>query len=107
MPINSGVIEATNGAVVIRVYYDNTVPPDQPQALINGPRGWCLDLTNLTGVNRTVTMTLPSGTERQVTVGQGDPVISGPTVGRSRTAAQMNSLGFVNRSDIAGFSGPA
>lgn len=106
MRINSGVIEASNGDVVVRVYYDNTVPVDQPQPLINGPRGWCLDLTNLTGTNRTVTMTLPNGTERQVTVGQGDPVTGGPVTGRSRTAAQMNALGFVNRSDVAGFTGP-
>lgn len=106
MPINIGYIEGTlhDGDFVARIYYDATIPFGEPQPLINGPRGFCLDLTNISGRPRRVVASLPDGTTVQVNVGQGDPVISGPPSGRSRTAAQMRSLGFEFRSDVAGFS---
>jgi hypothetical protein len=102
--INNGRIEATkdDGALAIYIYYDATVDPAGPQPLIDGPRGWCLDVTNLTGSNQQVEVTLPSGAVTTMTFGQGDPVTTGPS--RSRTAAQMAALGFTTRQDVAGFS---
>lgn len=104
LAINSGYIEGYNDNVTVRIYYDAAA--SAPQPLINGPRGWCLDLTNTSGRNRRCVFTLPNGTEREVTIGQGDPVTTGPTAGRSRTVAQVNALGFFTREDVAGFSGP-
>lgn len=106
MVINIGYLQGTkeDSALDIRIYYDNTVSPDQPQALIDGPRGWCLDVKNATGTNQRLDVTLPNGTTTTLTFGQGDPVTSGPASGRSRTAAQMASLGYTLRSDVSGFS---
>jgi hypothetical protein len=70
--------------------------------LINGPRGFCLDMTNLSGRNARITFTQQDGTRVPVTVGQGDPVTGGPVAGRSRTVAQVNALGFTLRTDIQG-----
>lgn len=96
-------VEATpaNGVGVVRatIYYDSTVDPDvSPQPLINGPRGYALDVTNTTGVTCRVQVTAPVQGELVLSVGQGDPVVN-----RSRTAAQMKSLGYTNRDDCAGF----
>lgn len=106
MPINIGYIEGYNDDVTVRIYYDNTVEATEPQPLIDGPRGFCVDLTNLSGRNRKCVFTLPDGTEREINIGQGDPVTTGPQSGRSRTVAQVNTMGFFLRSDVAGFSGP-
>lgn len=102
--MNAGYIEASNDGVMVRIYYDATAPVGKLQPLINGPRGWCLDMTNTAGRLIQVVFTLPNGTKLAVNVGQGDPVIGGPPAGRSRTAAQMVTLGFTTRGDVAGLS---
>jgi hypothetical protein len=101
VPVNSGFIQMSNELVTILIYYDATAPIGS-QPLIDGPRGFCLDMTNLSGHNARITLTLPDGTLAPVTVGQGDPVTGGPASGRSRTAAQVNALGFTLRTDIKG-----
>lgn len=103
MPINNGVIQMTQDGVIALIYYDQTQPVGS-QPLINGPRGWCLDLTNPTGRNCKITVSLPNGTVTTINVGQGDPVTGGPTSGRSRTAADMAALGFTTRSSIGEMS---
>jgi hypothetical protein len=102
MPLNIGYIELGGGGVTIRIYYDVTFTPAGPdQPLIDGPRGWCLDLTNTSGKNVKVTVNgLAGGTPQVINVGQGDPVTSGPASGRSRTAAQMAALGFTTRGNV-------
>lgn len=102
--LNAGYIQASNEAVVVLIYYDATAPVGNSQPLINGPRGYCLDLTNMAGRLVKVDVTLPNGTTTTVNIGAGDPVTGGPQSGRSRTAAQMNALGFVTRGDVAGLS---
>lgn len=99
--INTGYIEMTaeSGTIVVRIYYDATIAPTSPQPLINGPRGYCLDLTNTSGKSQRLQFTLPDTTIRTVTVGQGDPVAN-----RSLTAAELNGLGYVYRTDVNGFS---
>jgi hypothetical protein len=89
----------SNDLVTILVYYDAAAPLGE-QPLINGPRGFCLDMTNLSGKNARITLTRPDGQLVPVTVGQGDPVTGGPAAGRSRTVAQVNALGFTLRTDI-------
>ena len=99
MPLNIGYIELGGGGVVVRVYYDSAFTPigsDQP--LINGPRGWCLDVTNTTGQSQHLVVSGLTGNPLDVTVGQGDPVTSG--AGRSRTAAQLASFGFTTRGNV-------
>lgn len=95
--MNLGYIElAIEGGVVIRVYYDQAfepVGPDQP--LIDGPRGWCLDITNPTG--KVARLEIAGQT---IQIGKGDPVTTGPSSGRSRTAAQMAELGYRTRGDV-------
>ncbi len=86
------------GTITATIYYDATVDPSGPQPLINGPRGYCLDVSN-SGPSRRVITTLPNGTTRNVLVGQGDPVTN-----RSLTKAQMNAAGYINRSDVLGFT---
>lgn len=110
MVINIGYIEGTanSGDVVVRVYYDTAWLDTDPtraagQApLVNGPRGWCLDMTNVSGSRCNLTITSPSG-NLSLAVAQGDPVTAGPASGRSRTAAQMASLGFTTRGSIGNF----
>lgn len=103
MAINNGLIEATVDNVVLRCYYDHTAPLGA-QPLINGPRGFCLDLTNPTGRTTRVAVRLPGGTTTTIAIGSGDPVTGGPPSGRSRTAAQMASLGFLTRDDVSSVS---
>lgn len=87
------------GTITARIYYDSTVPAAQPQPLIDGPRGYCLDVTN-TGPTRTLSYALPDGTS-----GTSAPVGTGNPVGnRSLRAAQLASAGFRYRPDAAGFS---
>lgn len=103
MALNLGYIEATaaDNDVVVRVYYDNALPASDSQPLINGPRGFCLDVTNVSGRKATVVLTQQGGAELNLTVAKGNPVTTGQS--RSRTAAQMASLGMTTRGDIAGF----
>jgi hypothetical protein len=101
MVMNLGYIELGGGGVTIRVYYDTAFSPvgdDQP--LVDGPRGWCLDMTNTTGKSVKLTVYGVTGTAQVITVAQGDPVTSGPASGRSRTAAQMAALGFTTRGNV-------
>lgn len=104
MPINTGYIlnETTdrNGTTVgIRIYYDATSLPIGPsQPLINGPRGYCLDISNPSGRKATVTISRPGVPDLTVSVGTGDPVTSG--AGRSRTAAEVAAAGYTTRGDI-------
>jgi hypothetical protein len=103
MPINVGYIEGTaaSGGLVVRIYYDQNVTPVGPtQPLINGPRGWCLDVTNTSGANQRVSIS-NGGQTITANVGQGDPVTTGNA--RSRTAAQMAALGFNTRGDVQDF----
>ena len=102
--LNLGYVELHSGSGVdVRAYYDSTFTPVGPtQPLIDGPRGYCLDLTNTSGKNATVTVTNPQGVVSTMTVAQGDPVTSGPT--KSQTAAQMAALGFHTRGDLSNFT---
>lgn len=103
MPLNVGYVELGGGGVVIRVYYDTTFTPvgdDQP--LINGPRGYCLDVTNTSGQSVKLTINGVGTNTITATVGQGDPVTSGQ--GRSRTKAVMNQAGFLTRGDLGQIS---
>jgi hypothetical protein len=99
--INVGYIEIGVEDVLIRIYYDATFTPVGPtQPLVNGPRGYCLDISNPVGRNRGITVSTPDGITRTITIGVGDPVTGGAPAGRSRTAAQMASLGFTTRGDV-------
>ena len=98
--LNMGWIELGGGGVTVRIYYDETQEASDDQPLKNGPRGYCLDLTNTTGRRAVLTVNGLRDTPVQITVGTGDPVTSGPAEGRSRTAAQMASLGFTTRGDV-------
>lgn len=110
MAMNLGYIEGTcaDSDVVVRIYYDKAwleVDPSRDPnlaPLVNGPRGFCLDLTNQSGRVATITMT-NGGNVLTTRVQQGDPVTTGPTSGRSRTAAQMASAGFTTRGGIGNF----
>jgi hypothetical protein len=103
MPINNGYIEGTkNGSLVVRIYYDaNATPVGPTQPLVNGPRGFCLDVTNTSGSNQRVSISNGTGQTITANVGQGDPVTTGNA--RSRTAAQMATLGFSTRGDVQDF----
>ena len=100
--INSGYIESTldDRAVVVRIYYDQAAPAGPNQPLVNGPRGYCLDVTNTSGRPRRIAVS-NDGQSVTANVGQGNPVTAGQ--GRSRTAAQLSSLGFTTRGDVADF----
>jgi hypothetical protein len=102
MPINIGYIEATcnNSDVVVRVYYNaNATPVGPTQPLVNGPRGFCLDVTNVSGRNTRVSLSSDAGNPVTFNVTQGNPVTTGQA--RSRTAAQMATLGFATRGDVS------
>lgn len=103
MPLNIGYIELGGAGVVVRVYYDTEftpVGPDQP--LVNGPRGYCLDLTNTTGQRADVTVNGLTGNPISVRIPQGDPVTTGQA--RSRTAAEMTTLGYTTRGSVGQIS---
>jgi hypothetical protein len=105
MPLNLGYIEGTcaDGDVRVRIYYDATFAPVGPnQPLINGPRGFCLDVTNVSGRRASTTVSGLTGNPLDITIAQGDPVTNGPS--RSRTAAQMAQLGFTTRGSVGNFS---
>lgn len=108
MPINNGMIlrettDAAGNTATLRIYYDAD-PARWPagssdQPLIDGPRGFCVDITNVSGRNCQITI---NGTS--VLIGQGDPVTTGPVNGRSRTAAQMAALGITTRGQVDGIT---
>lgn len=108
MVLNAGYIQASQTddqgrEVLIRIYYNaNATPVGATQPLANGPRGWCLDLTNTSGKVADITLTDKAGNPQTIRVGQGDPVTTGPAAGRSRTSAQMAALGFTTRGDVEG-----
>ena len=107
MVLNLGYSEGTcaDGDVTVRIYYDSTVLPAGPnQPLINGPRGFCLDMKNTSGRIARVTATDGAGQGFDIAIGQGDPVTSGPPSGRSRTAAQMAALGYTTRGSVGNFA---
>jgi hypothetical protein len=102
MTLNAGYIEGTvNATLAVRIYYDATQPASDTQPLINGPRGWCLDVTNTSGSNKQVMISGLTGNPFTATIGQGNPVTSG--AGRSRTAVQVAALGFTTRGSVGNF----
>lgn len=106
MVLNIGYIELGGGGVTLRVHYDtawlDTDPTRNPELapLVNGPRGWCLDMTNTSGRNVKLTVAGVLDQPLSIQVGQGDPVTTGPVSGRSRTATQMAALGFTTRGNV-------
>lgn len=113
MPLNVGYIElsCSDSDVVLRVYYDTAwldANPDREDwasaPLVNGPRGWCLDITNHSGQLARMSVTNAStGAVTNINIAQGNPVTGGPPSGRSRTAAQMAQLGYLTRGDVGYF----
>lgn len=107
MPLDIGYIELGGGGITARIYYQQGWggrPDFMDAPLVNGPRGWCLDLTNPTGKNVTLEIAGVADKPLTVTIGQGDPVTSGPSTGRSRTAAQLAALGFTTRGNVGSIS---
>ena len=94
------------GQVGCFIYWDVNFVPGQGQTmmdapLINGPRGLCMDNWNNSGANRTVTVIDSTGTTVfSIRFPQGDPINTGAA--RSRTAAQMATLGYTKRGQIDG-----
>ena len=87
--------------VTVKIFHQATADLsgyDGASPLINGPRGYCLDLTNPTGVPVEVTVSGRGATPLTFVVGAGDPVTSGP--GRSLTATQMAAFGYSTRGDL-------
>ena len=105
MALNVGYIEGTcaDGDVVVRIYYDATQPAGLDQPLINGPRGYCLDMTNTSGRVAKITVEGLTGQPLSIKIGKGDPVVTGPVAGRSRTVAQVAALGFATRGSVGNF----
>ena len=111
MPLNLGYIEGTcqDRDVVVRVYYDTAWLADDPTRdpnaapLIDGPRGYCLDLTNISGRLARLTVTGVGDQPITMTIQKGDPVTTGPQSGRSRTAAQLAAQGYATRGSVGNF----
>lgn len=111
MPLNLGYVEATRDDrdIVVRVYYDTNWLIENPSAdpnlaplvdgtFVNGGRGWCLDVTNISGA-RVLDLTIFwSGGTFSVPVAKGNPVTTGR--GRSRKAVDMAALGLTTRGDV-------
>lgn len=98
-----GTLTLTGGDVTALIYYDKSWlgdPTHDPKQapLVDGPRGYCLDLINPYAKNAQVTVNklATDGTTvlKSITVdiAQGDPVITGK--GRSLTLAEMQKAGF-------------
>lgn len=108
MPINIGYTEQRSGnGVIVRAFYDDSVPASSSQPLVNAPngrdygngvigRGLCLDVTSDQAAE--VTIVDPTGTKQTFTVAAGDPAAV------SRTAQQMRALGFRTRGDLQNFN---
>jgi hypothetical protein len=102
MPLNVGYIENSfnNGDISVRVYYDTAFTPvGDNQPLINGPRGFCLDVTNVSGAAAHLKFTGRNGGSRNVTIPQGNPVTS-----RCATAAQLATVAVLTRGDVQDFT---
>lgn len=99
--INVGYIEATRGDVVVRVYYDTAPPAGPSQPLVNGPRGYCLDATNMT--DRNVTIMVNGLLNQVLSLDLAKLAIGGSPSGQSRTLAQMTAAGFTTRGSIGNF----
>lgn len=107
VPLDVGAIELGGGGVVARVHYETghgSEPTWEQAPLVDGPRGWCLDLTNVTDTNVRLSVAGLAGTPLTVQIGQGDPVTTGPAGGRSRTAAQLAASGFTTRGNVGQIS---
>src|SRR4051812_8351508 len=104
--IDIGHIELGGGGVLAQVYYQQGFPAESyaEAPLVNGPRGFCLDLTNTTNTNVRLAVSGESGNPMTVNIGQGDPVTTGPAGGRSRTAAQLAVSGFTTRGNVGQIS---
>jgi len=106
LALNIGYIELGGSEVFARIYYDTawlaTDPTRNPDdaPLVDGPRGYCLDMVNRTGERASLTISGLTNNPHTVQIAQGDPVTSGPAQGRSRTAAQLASLGFTTRGNV-------
>lgn len=105
MVMNAGYIQVGNDQLYVRVFYDATsLPAGDNQPLVNnadpalGPVGFCLLVVNLTGEAKRMTVGGILGIT-QVTIPAGNPVTSGPA--RSRTAAQLASVGVTTRGQAA------
>lgn len=109
--ITIGYIHCGGDTTYVRVFYDSTFVPGAGQTfsdapLVNnanaafGPTGFCLLTVNTSGGNITVTVLNATGAvvADHVVVGQGNPVTTGQA--RSRTAAQMATLGLSKRGDV-------
>lgn len=97
--LNLGYLQVSAQGVTVTVYYDQTVTPvGDTQPLINGPRGYCLDISNPTGAAVKVT-----AAGQSAVVGKGDPVTTGQA--KSMTAAQLAKNGITTRGQIAAFLG--
>lgn len=105
MPINIGWLGGTYDNASVKVYYDDTGPAGPDQPLINGPRGFCLDITNTSGRDRVFTIVRPDGVSRVITAIQGDPVTAGGLNDRSKTLSQMKSWGYYVRGDVSVIGG--
>lgn len=90
--LNVGYIETSAGGVTVRVYYDTTSPVGDSQPLIDGPGGYCLEVTNPAGRPVTVTATGLSA------------AVEGAQSATSLTAAQLAALGFTTRGATASHS---
>lgn len=105
-----GGTDPNGGTFDVKVYYDTTWlgtdPTRDPNLapLINGPRGYCLDLTNTLGRTETVIVNGLKNRPVTYTVGQGSPVVQAgqpkSVTGWSLTVAQMNAAGFTTRGDL-------
>ena len=106
MPLNLGYIEGTcqDRDIVVRIYYDATQTAGPNQPLINGPRGYCLDVTNKSGRKASLTVEGVTAQPFTVAIAQGDPVTTGPAAGRSKTLAQVQALGFTTRGSVGNFA---
>ena len=106
MPTGMTGVSMDDGDVGSLIYWDATFVPGADQTpydapLIDGPRGFCMDNWNISGANRTVSVTdATGGTVFSVRFGKGNPITTGQA--RSRTRAQMAALGYTKRSHIDG-----
>lgn len=102
MPLNIGYIENSfdDGDVRIRVYYDTTFTPvGDNQPLVNGSLGYCLEVINVSGRPARLKYTGRNGGSRNITIGQGVPVVN-----RSATAATLAGVGVLVRGDVQDFT---
>ena len=83
--LNVGYSEATAGGVTVRVYYDATSPVGDSQPLVDGPGGYCLEVTN------------PSGRPITATAAGLSDAVEGAQATASQTAAQLAALGLTTR----------